>query len=130
MPRLFILIIVLIILSCNRDSKPEELIDRFYANQIYFDSLVTILQADRHLDSLFMIGPERGIPDIEITYPEVYLLIKKIGITDASSHVRICRKCPPWYYLKTNWSSGYTIYLSYNCKEINGDSTEDMKGFY
>ncbi|HRH49941.1 MAG TPA: hypothetical protein PLP23_14390 [Panacibacter sp.] len=104
--------------------------DRFYGNKIYFDSLATLLQADRKLDSLFQNGPERGIPDIEISYPKVYMLLKKLGITDASSHLQICKRCPPWYYLKTNWPSEFPIYFIYNFNDSPLDSLENIKGFY
>jgi hypothetical protein len=114
-----------LILSCSRNRSVAELNDTFSKNKDSLDLLVKSLQDDKKLDSLFFIGPDSGIPDIEKTYPQIFDLIKHIGITDASSHKNSNCKKAQWYYFKTNWSNGYPIYLIYNtCDE------KAVKGIY
>lgn len=115
----------LIVVSCNRNKTPAELIDTFSENKETLHLLVKSLQNDKKLDSLFFIGPDSGIPDIKNSYPEAYNMLRKLGIIDASSHKNADCKKNQWYYFKTNWPNEYPIYLVFNtCDE------ETAKGFY
>lgn len=127
MPRLIILILSISIFTihgCNRPKTHEELIELFVQNKSDLDSLVINLKSDKRLDSLFYIGSDKGLPNIKSSYPHIYDMLKRIGITDASSHT--CNKINNWYYLKTNWPDKFPIYLIYTpC-----DSFRTAKIFY
>ena len=125
-PLLISLLLLFIFDSCHQNKSPEELIDTFYQNKTDLDLIIQSLQTDKKLDSLFWIGPDSGIPDIKESYPNIYSLIKKTGITDASSHNNSYPRNTSWYYLKTNWPNEYPIYLIYNAY----DSTGPKKGEY
>ena len=119
------LLVSLIIAGCSRNKTPSELIDTFSQNKMTLDSLIKSLQNDKTLDSLFFIGPDAGIPDIRQSYPKVYDMLRKVGITDASSHKNANCKYFHWYYFKTDWPNDYPIYLIFNtCDD------ETFKGFY
>ena len=136
--RSILILFYLALTSCRNSLTQKELIAKFYEKEPLLDSLVTSLQSNKKLDSIFRIGPDVGLPDIESNYPMQFELIKKLGITDASSFPNICRKCPGWFYLKTNWKSKYPIYLIYNyigetsdnSNVFRWDSSENKKGFY
>jgi hypothetical protein len=93
---------------------------------------------DKLLDSTFIIGPDNGLPELSKSYPEVLRKLVELGITDASSQPNICKRCGRWYYLKTNWSTDYPIYLIYNYldydfdphNEFILDTSENTKGFH
>jgi hypothetical protein len=122
-----ILAALFILPGCQQHSSPKELIDRFNFNKPYFDTLVISLQNDKKLDSLFQIPPYSYMPDLADLYPEEFKLLNKIGITAASSHHGMCRICPRWYLLKTNWPSKHPVFVIYNSP---GDSAENISGFY
>ena len=122
-----ILLASFVLTSCQNRNTTKELLDRFYTNKPYLNSIISKLQNDKRLDSLFDIGPEAWFPDIKTIYPNEFILLEKIGIIGASSsHYGICKTCPRSYCIKTNWPSEYPIYLIYNFS----DSTENIKGFY
>lgn len=124
------LLLMFTFVSCQKKSTSNELRNKFYSNQIQFDSLVTALRNNSKLDSLFYSGPDAALPDIKTIYPKEFELLKKLGITAASSHPNVCRVCPRWYYLKTDWPSEHPIYLIYNFTNYSMDSAENIKGFY
>jgi hypothetical protein len=112
---------------------------RFYENKTRLDSLMHITETDKHLDSLFRIPPDSGLPELLNTYPNISRELVELGITDASSHSNTYRPVGRWYYLKTNWSKDYPIYLIYNLidqgwehnrNESILDSSENIKGFH
>ncbi|MGC4103795.1 hypothetical protein [Ferruginibacter sp.] len=129
-----ILLLGLILLTgCKQQQSPEKLIARFYTNKALFDKLVTTLTNNKKLDSLFYRQPETGeadLPDIKDAYPDVYELLNKLGVTVALSSPNICKICPRWYYLKTNWPGEHPIYFIYNFTDYSRDSAENVKGFY
>jgi len=121
-----LLSICLMTASCHNNKNPVELINTFLQHKQTLDLLISDLQKDNKLDSLFQIMPDSGIPDIKNSYPQVYALIKKVGITAVSSHPNSFPKRTRWYYFKTNWPNEYPIYLIFNAY----DSSETKKGFY
>ena len=116
----------LILHTCKRDSSPEELKSRFYSNKISFDSLLSIIQNNKKLDTLFHNRVDQGLPDMQTSYPKEFGLITKIGIKEISSHGSYCKKNLRWYYIKTNWPSAHPIYFIYD----DCDSEETPKDFY
>jgi len=112
--------------GCSNNIKPTELIETFNKNKPSLDLLINKLHKDKKLDSLFQIEVDSGLPNIKGTYPEIYAVLKKVGIIDASSHRNAFSKWSNWYYLKTNWLNGHSIYLIFNTY----DSSETIKGFY
>jgi len=123
---LIFLILVSIFCVCKRNPSPAELIEKFNGNKIYLDSLAASLKQDKKFDSFFHYRLDLGLPDIKNTYPKQFELIRKAGLIEISSNP-VCRICPRWYYIKTNWISEYPIYLIYNSRQ---DSMESEKGFY
>lgn len=114
---------ILILGGCHGTKTYEELAEMFFQNKPTLDSLITKLKGDKKLDSLFRIGPYNGLPDIKDSYANEYNILKKVGITDASSHM--CNKVTNWYSRKTNWPSKYPIFLVYTpC-----DSLKTIKTF-
>ena len=106
-----------------------ELHEQFYQAKPALDKLIDKLGQDSHLDSLFKIAPRERLPAIEKEYPVEYSLLKKCGITHASSHPNPYPKGSYWYYFKTSWRAAAPIVLSFN-KENSYDSTEWVKGFH
>jgi len=98
----------------DQNLTPEQLIATFSSRKSQLDFIVNNLEKDRKLNLIFQIGPDRGLPPIEKSYSEVYAVLKRTGITDASSHPNVCPKKTTWYYFKTNWQNEYPIYLIYN----------------
>lgn len=117
---------LLITYGCQNNKKPLELIETFKKNKISLDLLVYKLQNDKRLDTLFQNEPDSGLPNIKSSYPDIYAILKEVGITDASSHMNLFPKWSSSYYLKTNWVNEYPIYIIFNCY----DSSETKKGFY
>jgi len=120
------LLTCIIISGCKRNKTPEQLIVTFNDNKKTLDVLINNLKRDKALDSLFQIGPERGLPNIEVSHPDIYSMLNKTGITDASSHENAFPIRTRWYYFKTNWPNEHPIYLIFN----DYDSSETTNGFY
>ena len=106
-----------------------ELHEQFYQAKPALDNLIYKLEQDSHLDSFFKIAPGEGLPAIEKEYPVEYSLLKKCGITHASSHHNAYHKGKSWYYFETDWLAEAPILLSYNIADSN-DTNERQRGFY
>ena len=112
--------------SCHKNKSPTELIEVYNNNKVALDLIISNLQNNKKLDTVFQIAPDAGIPNIKKSDPAIYDLLNKVGITDASSHQNSFPKRTQWYYFKTNWPNRYPIYLIYNAY----DSIETKKGLY
>jgi hypothetical protein len=127
--KLIFFLIWLVLIGCNQDKTAPELIEIFNKNKKGLGLVITELQDDKSLDSLFQIGPYSGLPPIKDSYPAVYDILNKAGITDASSHKNVFPSRTNWYYFKTNWPNEYPIYLIFNAHN-SYDSSEFKNGFY
>ncbi|MFT3680431.1 MAG: hypothetical protein QM791_09180 [Ferruginibacter sp.] len=123
---LFVLITFSFLLGCRYNTFPGQAIERFNNSKMYLDEFVSSLRSDPSLDSIFRLTHVNKLPPVENSYPEIFKLLKDVGITEAASHQNICKICPGWYYLKTNWSGNDPVYLIYNFS----DTAENVKGFY
>ena len=121
-----LLFLYLVVAGCHHNKTSTELFETFSQNKTNLDLLIDNFKKNKKLDTIFQIGPDSGLPDLKNSYPDIYEMIKKIGITDASSHKNVFPKNTFWYYFKTNWPNEYPIYLIFNAY----DSSETKKEFY
>jgi hypothetical protein len=126
---IFIFLISIFAISCQQYKTADALIIHFYEKKPQLDLLITNLQADKELDSLFRISLDSTLPILKSNYPNAYNTIKNCSITKGFSCSNAFQKGTTWYYFETNWPSKNPILLSCNTKNAN-DSTERIKGFY
>jgi hypothetical protein len=127
----FVIIIILIsgFIGCQTNKTIDELKAYFYKKKPELDLLISKLEKNKTLDSLFQINPDSALPDIKDQFPNEYAILKSCNIKTASSHKNAYLKGTKWYYFRTNWPSEYPILLSYNRFDTY-DSIERVKDFY
>ncbi|MEO8769660.1 MAG: hypothetical protein ABI402_06235 [Ferruginibacter sp.] len=88
------------------------------------DLVIKRLQNDKEMDTL--IQNWEGLSRLKKSYPDIYSLLKNIGIKHISSHQSVYVRMARWYYFETNWPNEYLICLIYD----QYDSSQTKKGYY
>lgn len=135
MKLLFVVGLISLFWGCNQKKSSTELTTKFYSLEASLKNFIDSIKNNRVLDSVLLKNFNGNINYFKEANPKIFKLAHTLGISEVSAHKK-CKNCDYWYYISTNWSDKYPIYLIYDYanyrynQEIIIDSSENVKGFY